>query len=359
MNYYDDYVLRHKHEPSYEELKEKVERAINERREEEEEMREQVRILRVELGDEPAVPVEESVIPTCNHIRENGAYCRAVAMRGREYCRFHLRERGRRLKMARARTRGERWRLELPPLEDLHAVQVGIMQVLQALDHGVLEKGVGSLMLYGLQQAATNLRCPKEVWDKSSRFELADDEGPEEYDNFEAEYDLPKGIDVDTPPEVAFPEATPAAISEERANLMEVTPLDIDLMEIRQREGPDAAWRKLKQVDAAEDRRYRKAQAQLAHARHVVRAAAQNAAREARFVERSQAAVAAAEARERAGSESSSPAGSEAGAAAGNAAGTPPLSASVADRVGEEPTRKEPQSATTATEVDAQASKRS
>jgi len=83
---------------------------------------------------------------------------------------------------------------------------------------------------------------------------------------------------VDTPPEVAFPEPTPA-LSEERANLMEVTPVDIQLMEIRQHEGPEAVWRKLSQLDAAEDRRYRRSQAQLAHARHVVRAAAQNAPR--------------------------------------------------------------------------------
>ena len=81
---------------------------------------------------------------------------------------------------------------------------------------------------------------------------------------------------------------------------MEVTPLDIELMEIRQREGPEAAWRKLKQVDAAEDRRYRRARAQLAPARHVVRAAAQNLAREAHLVERSQPDRAAAEAREQA-----------------------------------------------------------
>src|SRR5208337_2797807 len=108
----------------------------------------------------------------------------------------------------------------------------------------------------------------------------------------------------------------PAAVSEEKANLMEVTPVDIELMEIRQREGPEAVWRKLKELDAAEDRRYRRSQAQLAHARHVVRAAAQNAARETRFVERSQADLAAAEAREQAGSK----AGAAAGAAAAEGA---------------------------------------
>jgi len=365
MNDYDDYRRTHGRDPSYEELKEMVERAKNDLREDDELMCEQLQLMRIALGEEPAVPVEKTIIPTCGHVLESNRFCGSAALKGRKYCRFHLEERGRRLKMARARARGERWRLNLPPLEDMHAVQAGIMRVLEALDHGVLEKGVGGLMLYGLQQAATNLSRPQDTWDQSSRFEAAAGEGPAEYANFEADYGLPQGIDVDTPPEVAFPEAQPAAISEEKANLMEVTALDVELTEIQQHEGPEAVTRKLKQLDAAEDRRYRHSQAQLAHARHVVRAAAQNAARETYFVERSQADLAAVEAREQAGSAAGTAAGAE-GAPPLSAsvadrveeAGAPPLSASVADRVAEEPTRKEPQSASTATDVAAKASKR-
>src|SRR5208337_1011540 len=221
-------------EPSYEELRV----ALKDTRERLDAREQRLRELGV--NDWEPTPVEEKkvVIPTCRHVRENGECCGSVAVTGRNYCYHPLSDRGRRLKMARARARGQRWRLELPPLEDLYAVQVSIMRVLQALDHDRLDKGRGSLMLYGLQQAATNLRCPQEVWERSSRFELADDEGVEEYDDFEAEFDLPQGIDLKTPPEVVFPEATPVAISEERADWMEDTPLDIDLMEIRQREGP-------------------------------------------------------------------------------------------------------------------------
>jgi len=286
MSYYDDYKRRNKREPSYEELKELVKLLEDEQRRWQEEQREQEEWeRRQEKQWWPRDPKEiedpEPPIQTCNHIRENGAFCQSVALRGREYCRFHLRERGRRLKMARARARGERWRLELPPLEDLYAVQVSIMQVLGALADDRLDKGRGSLMLYGLQQAATNLRCPQEVWERSSRFELAEGEGVEEYDDFEAEFDLPQGIDLKTPPEVVFPEPV-VAVSEERADLMEVTPLDVQLAEIQHREGPEAVWRKLKQVDEAGQRRYKRAQAQLAHARNVVRAAAQNAANQAR-----------------------------------------------------------------------------
>ena len=249
--------------------------------------------------------------------------------------------------MARARARGERRRLDLPPLEDLHAVQASLMQVLQALLNDRVDRHLGGLLLYGLQQAATNIKSDDRFWEQTSRFELAHGEGATKYDGFEAEFDLPKGFDLETPPEVAFPETEPTTdISDERADLMEVTPLDIDLMETRQREGPEAVTRKLKQMDAAEDRRYRRAQAQLAHARHVVRAAAQNAARESRFAERAEAAHAAADAEERAD------------ATPASAAGATPLSASVADRVGEEPSRKDPQSAVVVSEVDAKASGR-
>ena len=198
-----------------------------------------------------------------------------------------------------------------------------------------------------------------------------------ELPGFEAEHGLPQGIDLKSAPEVVFPEtetgAPPlsasladrvgeAALSEDEVNLMEVTPTDIDLMEIRQHKGPEAAWKRLKQLGAAEQRRYQRAQRQLAHCRHVVRAAAQNAARETYFVAKSEAAVAAAEAAEQAegvGEQTGAPPLTGAGAppfsaaagervAEGNPAGAPPFSPSVGDRVGDEG-RKEPQSVTSDT----------
>ena len=84
-------------------------------------------------------------------------------MTDRDYCHFHLSIRGRRLKMARARARGERCCVELPPLEDLYAVQVGIQHVLDALLRGQLDRHLGGVVLYGLQQAASNVRLPQEA----------------------------------------------------------------------------------------------------------------------------------------------------------------------------------------------------
>ena len=115
-------------------------------------------------------PPEKIVIKTCDHVKENGRCCGSPAVTDRDYCHFHLTIRGRRLKMARARARGERCRVELPPLEDLYAVQVGIQQVLDALLSGQLDRHLGGVVLYGLQQAASNVRLPQEEWDQSARF---------------------------------------------------------------------------------------------------------------------------------------------------------------------------------------------
>src|SRR5271165_1932750 len=186
-------------EPSYEELR--VE--LKETKQKLESRESRLRELGVtDWEPKPAIPKEPVIIKTCNHIKENGFCCGSAAATGRDYCYFHLSIRGRRLKMARARARGERWSLELPPLEDLYSVQVALMQVLDALAHQQMDRHTGGLMLYGLQQAATNLRCPQEVWDQSARF---DDVEEIEWKGFEKEHGLPENFDVDTPPDVAFP----------------------------------------------------------------------------------------------------------------------------------------------------------
>ena len=336
MNYYQDYVRDHHHEPSYHELKEMVRQAEDEIRDEEELVREQVREMRIALGDEKEKP-DPKPAKTCDHLRENGQYCLSIAVGGRDFCPYHLRERGRLLKMARARARHQRWRLQLPPLEDLYAVQVGIGQVLNALLSGQLDRSLGGVALYGLQQASTNLCRPREVWEGSSHFQTSEQL---ELPGFEAEYGLPQGLDLDTPPEVAFPETETGAVSEERASLMEVTSLDVELMELRQREGPEAVARRLKQVEQAEERRHKRAQAQLAHARYRALAAAQNAAREAQVVLRSEADQTAVEAEQ---TPAANPMPSS------GAAGAPRLSASVAGRAGKGlATRKKPQPSTVA-----------
>ena len=145
----------------------------------------------------------------CNHIKENGTYCRAAALGGRNFCYFHARLRARRLAIAQARSEGKVWELQLPPLEDMHAVQSSIMEVLEALAAGLIDQRRARLMLQGLQMASTNLRS--NAWLLPSRFELNPDADfrAQTDTGLEKEFALPKRIDIDTPPEVAFPTPPP------------------------------------------------------------------------------------------------------------------------------------------------------
>jgi hypothetical protein len=178
---------------------------------------------------------QKVVIDLCHHVKENGWRCGSPAVHDRHYCHYHLQMRGRRLKMARARARRERWLVELPPLEDLYAVQVGLQHVMDALASGQLDRRLGYAMLYGLQQASSNLRLPKEAWDESCRF---GEQGKTEWPGFEAAHGLPEGFDVDTAPEKAFPPpvTSPAAteltgedgVSADELELEELQTLDAE-----------------------------------------------------------------------------------------------------------------------------------
>ena len=141
--------------------------------------------------------------------------------------------------MARERARREPHRLILPLLEDMNAVQVARMQVLDALAAGLLEEHRAGLLLYGLQQASTDLRSLTAapslgVYEESDTALRA-----QEYPGFEAEFDLPQGIDLTLPPEVAFPAAAATATavqarpSEYRSNPWQrVNSEDIQLEEV-------------------------------------------------------------------------------------------------------------------------------
>jgi hypothetical protein len=85
----------------------------------------------------------------CRHIKEDGAYCQGAPLRGREYCRFHLRALGQRMRMARAQARREPYHFVLPILEDLNAVQVARMHALDALAAGLItDKRAGLLSCF-------------------------------------------------------------------------------------------------------------------------------------------------------------------------------------------------------------------
>jgi len=224
----------------------------------------------------PLPPPEKVVIKLCHHIRVNGKRCRGVATTGRDYCYFHLDDLGRRLKMARARARGQRWRLELPPLEDMYAVQVSLTQVIAAMADGHIDRGLGGGMLYGLQQAATNLRLPKEVWEGSYHF---DDVEEIEWAGFEKEHGVPQDFDIDTPPEEAFPppQEPAAAVPGMVPSLGEVlvNEDDVELDELKDKDR-ETYERRLVQIWRKRQRKLERQQQKIARARRLLEAARRN-----------------------------------------------------------------------------------
>lgn len=146
----------------------------------------------------------------CEHVRANGEFCGSPALRGRNYCFFHLTQLGRRLRAERARAvasqldQPESVLLELPVLEDANSIQIALMQVIDAVLNKRLDAKSGGVVLYGLQTASSNLR-------RGVTFRAA--EGATvagRYEEFEADYEL--GDDV---PELKTeePEEAPAAVS--------------------------------------------------------------------------------------------------------------------------------------------------
>ncbi len=94
----------------------------------------------------------------CEHVKANGHFCGSPAMRGRNYCFFHIVEIGRRLRLERYESLGLRApAMELPLLEDAASVQLALMQVTEALLKGTLDRKTAGLVLYSLQTASSNL----------------------------------------------------------------------------------------------------------------------------------------------------------------------------------------------------------
>ena len=82
----------------------------------------------------------------CLHVKINGVRCGSPAMRGEPFCYFHQRIHNGPLEDG------------FPALEDANAIQIAIMQVLEALMANRLDIRKAGMLLYGLQTAAANIR---------------------------------------------------------------------------------------------------------------------------------------------------------------------------------------------------------
>jgi hypothetical protein len=136
---------------------------------------------------------------TCSHIHETGDTCNSVAAKSQKYCPHHLRYRARQLRIAQARARCERFHIQLPPLESMYAVQSALSQLAEALAADMIDPKRANSLLSVLRLMSLNFRHP-EKWQTN----LYHSDRPVEVDVAQ-EFGLPRDLDLDTHPEVAFP----------------------------------------------------------------------------------------------------------------------------------------------------------
>ena len=141
-----------------------------------------------------------TTLATCKHTYDTGGTCNSAAVPGRDYCTYHLRHRARLLRMAQARARKERFDLKLPPLEDMFAVQSALNHLVEAVIADMVDLKRAQFLLSALRAASKNLLA-RYKWPAS----IAHSEHPTSDVDLAAEYGLPQDLDIDTPPEVAFP----------------------------------------------------------------------------------------------------------------------------------------------------------
>ena len=136
---------------------------------------------------------------TCTHIYDTGATCNSVAAKDQKYCGYHLRYRARQLRLAQARARAERFDIKLPPLEDMYAVQSALSQIAEALAADMIDLKRAHALMSVLRVMSQNFRHA-DKWQSN----LYHSDQPSEV-NVAQEYGLPNDLDLDTPPDLAFP----------------------------------------------------------------------------------------------------------------------------------------------------------
>jgi hypothetical protein len=155
---------------------------------------------------------------TCRHVQAEGSYCGSPALRDRKYCYYHLMERGRRLRRARALRDDLPYRLEIHSLDNLYAVRAALTDIAQALAAAQLEPRTAGKLLYAIQQVtATNRRIEQmeaAQLEKSKDAQdqpLADDPRIQEYPEFEEKFGLPPGADLDAETDAVLQKANQEA----------------------------------------------------------------------------------------------------------------------------------------------------
>lgn len=192
------------------------------------------------------------------------------------------------MRMARARARREPYHLVLPILEDLNAVQVARMQVMNALVTGQLDRKLGGLLLYGLQGIASDLRSANAP--RLAVYDPAIDTAPRaaDYPNFEEVFDLPQDLDLSKPPEVVLAVVAASAATEAqapakaepsayRSNSWQcVSREDVELEEILVTQGEAAYKKRCEELEIKNWKQIERERREVDKARQIVDAARRN-----------------------------------------------------------------------------------
>ena len=142
---------------------------------------------------------------TCTYTNDTGRGCKSAAATGREYCGYHLNYRGRILRMAQHRARHQRYDIVLPPLDSLCSIHSALSQVAEALAADMIDPRRAQGLLKALRFAKENLKDSLKDDNAHWHDTPYHSEDAAACDSFEADYGLPEGLDLSTPPEVAFP----------------------------------------------------------------------------------------------------------------------------------------------------------
>ena len=212
---------------------------------------------------------------TCNHLYDDGNHCGSAAVTGRDYCCYHLRYRGRLMRMAQARARGQHFHLDLPPLENMHAVQSALTQVVEALAADMIDPKRAQLILSALRMAANNFKNPA-AWKPSVYLNNHSATHLSKYDEFEADFGLPDDIDIEVAPEVAFPPPAPVAaaapfqLPDPDGSVANgpITPEHVELVELGQTVGNEAMLKRAAQHVHNANRREQRQKARADYERY-------------------------------------------------------------------------------------------
>ena len=167
--------------------------------------------------------------PTCRHVKEDGAYCGSPALRNRKYCYYHLMQRARRLRRARALRDNVPCRLEIPALDSLYAVRPALSEIAQALAAGQLDHRAAGKLLYAVQLAnSTNRRIEQmeaAAAEKAQAQPHADaDFRIQDYPDFEKKFGLPPGADLDAETDAVLQKADEEAAIRRAESMPEPPP---------------------------------------------------------------------------------------------------------------------------------------